>query len=315
MRSALSWNEKCNTSESKVQSMSFSSDIKAELAAIENEHSCCDLAQAYGMLECGRLFSATAVSFQTENQAVAKRYTELIAHVCGVMPDASFSDTSGLHSVVAEGEKAAKIVSRFGHGKEVAVRLNRANLDCEQCAYAYLRGAFLVCGAITNPQVDYHLEFCVPYYNLSHDLMTLMGELGLLAKCVKRKGNYVIYFKESEQIEDCLTMMGAVSASLELMNIKMIKDIRNNANRVANCESANIDKTVAASLLQTEAVKRIESTVGIEALPQELRELCRLRLENPEYSLRELGECLEPPISRSGVNHRLRRIMEFAENL
>lgn len=295
--------------------MSFSSDIKAELAAIENEHGCCDVAEAYGMLECGRLFSANAVSFQTENAAVAKRYAELTSRVCAVSLDVAFADKSALHTVTAEGQTASQIVSRFGHGKEVAVRLNRANLDCEQCAYAYLRGAFLVCGAITNPQVDYHLEFCVPYYNLSHDLMTLMGELGLLAKCVKRKGNYVIYFKESEQIEDCLTMMGAVSASLELMNIKMIKDIRNNANRVANCESANIDKIVAASLLQTEAVKRIDSTVGIEALPQELRDLCRLRLEYPEYSLRELGECLEPPISRSGVNHRLRRIMEFAENL
>ncbi len=295
--------------------MSFSSDIKAELAAIENERSCCDLAQAYGMLECGRLFSASGVSLQTENSLVAKRYVQLAEHVCGVAMNTAFSDKAGLHTVTAEQANVLKILSRFGHGKEVAVRLNRANLDCEQCVYAYLRGAFLVCGAITNPQVDYHLEFSVPYYNLSHDLMTLMGEVGLLPKCVKRKGNYVIYFKESEQIEDCLTMMGAMSASLELMNIKMIKDIRNNANRVANCESANIDKTVAASLLQTEAVRRIESTVGIEALPQELRDLCRLRLENPEYSLRELGENLEPPISRSGVNHRLRRIMEFAENL
>ncbi|MBQ3259321.1 MAG: DNA-binding protein WhiA, partial [Clostridia bacterium] len=281
--------------------MSFSSDIKAELAAIENEQLCCDVAQAYGMLECGRLFSTQGVSLQTENSQVAARYTSLIKCVCDVAVNTVFSPKSGLHTVTADASAASQIRSRFGHGKEVAVRLNRANLDCEQCAYAYLRGAFLVCGAITNPQVDYHLEFSVPYYNLSHDLMTLMGELGLLAKCVKRKGNYVIYFKESEQIEDCLTMMGAVSASLELMNIKMIKDIRNNANRVANCESANIDKTVAASLAQTEAMKRIESTVGIDALPQELRDLCRLRLENPEYSLRELGECLEPPISRSGV--------------
>ncbi len=295
--------------------MSFSSDIKAELSSIENEQPCCDLAQAYGMVECGRLFSAQGVSLQTENRQVAERYVALLDQVCGVSVSTTFAEKSGLHTAVADASVALQIFSRFGHGNEVAVRLNRANLECEQCAYAYLRGAFLVCGAITNPQVDYHLEFSVPYYNLSHDLMTLMGEMGLLPKCVKRKGNYVIYFKESEQIEDCLTMMGAMSASLELMNIKMIKDIRNNANRVANCESANIDKIVAASLAQTEAVKRIESTVGIEALPQELRDLCRLRLENPDYSLRELGECLEPPISRSGVNHRLRRIMEFAENL
>lgn len=295
--------------------MSFSSDIKTELAAIMNEDPCCDLAQAYGMLECGHSFSMQNVSLQTENADVAKRYAALVQQVCDTPMRVTLSDKQSLHTVTADKSAIAQLLSRFGHTNEVAVRLNRANLDCNACAYAYLRGAFLVCGAITNPQVDYHLEFSVPYYNLSHDLMTLMGELGLLAKCVRRKGNYVVYFKESEQIEDCLTMMGAVSASLELMNVKMIKDIRNNANRVANCESANIDKTVAASLQQTEAVRRIESTIGLDDLPQELRDLCRLRLENPDYSLRELGECLEPPISRSGVNHRLRRIMEIAENL
>jgi DNA-binding protein WhiA len=295
--------------------MSFSSDIKSELASIVNENACCDTAQAYGMLEFGRSFSKHAVCIQTENSAVAQRYIALTDAVCGVRLTAERTDKPGLQTVSAAPETCQQILDRFGHGDEVAVRLNRANLDCDSCALAYLRGAFLVCGAITNPQVDYHLEFSVPHYNLSHDLMTLMGEMGLLAKCVKRKGNYVVYFKESEQIEDCLTMMGAVSASLELMNVKMIKDIRNNANRVANCESANIDKTVAAALVQTEAVRRIQSTVGFDALPSELRELCRLRLDNPDYSLRELGECLDPPISRSGVNHRFRRIMEIAENL
>ena len=295
--------------------MSFSSDIKSELAVLANANACCDAAQIYGMLEFGHAFSAREVSLQTENADVARRYTALIESVCGVKSTLLESDKPALHTVTARGEDSKRVLARFGHANEIAVRLNRANLDCEECATAYLRGAFLVCGAITNPQVDYHLEFSVPYYNLSHDLMTLMGEMGLLAKCVKRKGDYVVYFKESEQIEDCLTMMGAVSASLELMNVKMIKDIRNNANRVANCESANIDKTVAAALVQAEAVRRIESTVGFDSLPEELRELCRLRLANPDYSLRELGECLEPPISRSGVNHRFRRIMEIAENL
>ncbi len=296
--------------------MSFSSDIKRELAAIINEAACCEAAQLYGMLEFGRSFSPRLVCLQTEHGDVARRYAALLESVCGVSLVTNTPDKSALYTVsTADGVHCERIRSRFGHANEVAIRLNRANLDCDACVYAYLRGAFLACGAITNPEVDYHLEFNVPYYNLSHDLMTLMGEVGLLAKCVKRKGNYVVYFKESEQIEDCLTMIGAVSASLELMNVKMIKSIRNNVNRVANCESANLDKTVAASVAQTEAVRRIESTVGCDALPEELRELCRLRLENPDYSLRELGENLEPPISRSGVNHRFRRIIEIAENL
>ncbi len=295
--------------------MSFSSDIKAELAAIQNETACCDAAQLYGMLEFGRSFSKNGIALQTESRDVITRFSQLLHTVCRVTADTTPSDKPGLQTASVPAARCETVMERFGHGNEITKRLNRSNLDCDTCAYAYLRGAFLACGAVTNPQVDYHLEFNVPYYNLSHDLMTLMGEIGLLAKCVKRKGNYVIYFKESEQIEDCLTMMGAVSASLELMNVKMIKSIRNTVNRVANCESANIGKTVAASVAQTEAVRRIESTVGFDALPEELRDLCRLRLEFPEYSLRDLGEALNPPISRSGVNHRFQRILEIAESL
>lgn len=298
--------------------MSFSSDIKNELAALPNETACCDVAQAYGMAEFGRSFSQAGVSWQTEHEEAAKRYAELLKSVCGVIPQmiCPSADKTGMYTVsVAESERTT-VLERFGHsGSEVTLRLNRAVLDCEACAAAFLRGVFLACGAITNPQVDYHLEFSVPYLNLSRDLTALLGEMGFRARTVRRKGNYVIYFKESEQIEDCLTLMGAMNASLELMNVKIIKSIRNNVNRAANCESANLDKTVAAALVQAEAVRKIESRLGLDALPEELRALCRLRLDNPDLSLRELGEQLEPPISRSGVNHRFKRILEIAEEL
>ena len=142
---------------------------------------------------------------------------------------------------------------------------------------------------MTNPEVDYHLEFSVPFLNLSRDLVTLLRELGLSAKQARRAGGYVVYFKESESIEDCLTLMGATSAALELMGVKMVKDIRNNINRVTNCESANIDKTVAAAAVQSEALRKIERTVGLDALPEELREIAYLRLENPELSCGSWG--------------------------
>ena len=209
-----------------------------------------------------------------------------------------------------------RVLERFGHAAgEVSLRLNRANLECEDCPAAYLRGAFLACGTVTNPSTDYHLEFSLPHHLLSRDLLTLMQELGFRARLVHRKGSQVIYLKESEQIEDALTLMGATGASLELMNVKMVKDIRNAANRIANCENANIDKTVTASLAQIEAIRQIERLQGLDGLPEELRELARLRLENPDMSLRELGEQLSEPLSRSGVNHRLRRILEFAQGL
>jgi DNA-binding protein WhiA len=158
----------------------------------------------------------------------------------------------------------------------------------------------------------------VPHYRLSRDLLALLNEMGLHAKYINRKGGHVVYFKESEQIEDCLTRMGAANASLELMGVKMVKNIRNNANRVTNCENANIDKTVAASAAQVDAVKRILAAGSLDALPPDLRTLAALRLENPELSLRELGEELAQrgeKLTRSGINHRLRRIMAFADKL
>lgn len=291
--------------------MSFSSDIKKELARIE-ENGCCAVAQAYGMAEFGHSFSKRSVSLQTENESVAKRYEALISEVCGVKPQ--FSVGTGMYTVSMPTEKdTLAVLECFGHSGEVTLRINRANLDCDACAAAFLRGAFLACGAVTNPQVDYHLEFSVPFLHVSNDLVALLKEQGLNAKTVQRKGSYIVYFKESEQIEDCLTLMGAMSATLELMNVKLIKNIRNNVNRAANCESANLDKTVAASLAQTESIKKLEKHGVLETLPEDLRLLCTLRVQNPEYSLRELGALLEPPLSRSGVNHRLQRIVKLAE--
>ena len=296
--------------------MSFSSGVKDELCRLPLSD-CCRAAMLYGMLQTGHAFSATSVSLQTEHDGVADLYIGLLSDVCGVShPQRLNRDGGSIAVSVKEEEGCRRIRARFGHAeREVAMRLNRANLECEDCANAYLAGAFLASGAITNPEAGYHLEFHLSHYNLCRDLIALLGECALKPKYMNRKGNHVIYFKESEQIEDCLTRMGATGASLELMGVKMVKNIRNNANRVANCETANIDKTVAAAASQLEAIRRIERNGGIGLLPQELRELCELRLENPEMSLRELGEALSEPISRSGVNHRLRRIMEFAENL
>lgn len=299
--------------------MSFSADVKKELAGVLPDKPCCRAAQAYGMLEFGHAFSGREISLQTEQEAVADLYSQLVAEVCGIQSPArsTLRRRSLLQCCSVEHpEDRRRVLERFGHSVgDVSVRLNRANIDCDGCARALLRGAFLSGGAVTDPNRDYHLEFSVPHYNLSRDLLALLGEMEIPVKVVSRNGTYVVYLKESERIEDCLTFLGAPRAALEMMNVKVFKSIRNKTNRRINCENANIDKTVAASGVQTDALLRIEATCGLSALPEDLQELARLRLDNPDMSLRDLGATMNPPLSRSGVNHRLQRILAFAKAL
>jgi len=299
--------------------LSFSSEVKRELAALVPEQPCCRAAEAYGLLECGHTFSSSSISINTENPDVFNAYLSFVSSVCE-LNQSSFEIAvrkSGIHTIRIPGyQDRIKVLERFGHSPtDVSIRLNRANLECDNCAAAYLRGAFLSCGALTDPNSDYHLEFSVPYYRLSMDITALIRELDFNVKSVKRKGSNVLYLKESGQIEDMLTTMGATKAALEIMGIKVVKDIRNAANRIANCESANIDKTVAAAIKYSNAIRKIQSRVGLDSLPGDLRELAAARLANPDLSLRELGEMLSVPLGRSAVNHRLNKILKIAESL
>lgn len=299
--------------------MSFSTDVKMELAAIRPNKGCCLAAQCYGMLEFAHAYNGEEISLQTELKVVADTYSELIATCCSVpAPEVQSRPRRGEFYIAEVEERWARrrVLERFGHtDRDMSVRLNRANLDCDSCVAAVLRGAFLVCGAVSNPETGYHLEFSMPHYHLSRDLMTLLREMDFSAKYICRRGTHVIYLKESEQIADCLTLMGAQSASLEMLGIKVLKSIRNDVNRAANCETANIDKTVAAATAQIQAVRRLEEAGALESLPESLQKLAHLRVQNPDMSLRELGENSDPPLSRSGVNHRLQRIMEAANHL
>ncbi|MFB0918885.1 MAG: DNA-binding protein WhiA [Clostridiaceae bacterium] len=180
---------------------------------------------------------------------------------------------------------------------------------------AYIRGAFLGSGSMTDPEKQYHLEFVTHSEEYAQELMKLLGTYNLNAKVIPRKGIYVVYIKEGEQIVDVLNILGAHNALLETENVRIIKDMRNNVNRLVNCETANLSKTVNASVRQTEAIKLIEKTTGLSRLPDQLREIAELRLANPGISLKELGDMLDPKVGKSGVNHRLRKIEKFAEEL
>lgn len=295
--------------------MSFSSDVKSEIAKTENLSSCCLHAQVYGLVLFAH-FSKYNFSITTENNDVFELYLSYLRDYCGVEPVVNDSGTKKMTAYLRTDKEKEKAFEKFGHSlKEATLRINRANISDECCAGAFLRGVFLACGTVTAPERGYHLEFVVPYKKLSADLMKFLDELELNPKYIVRKGNHVIYFKDSESIEDILAIIGAQDASLYVMGIKIEKDVKNKVNRKLNFEMSNISKTVDAANLQVEAIEYIESKVGIASLPDNLQKLAYIRLENPESSLSELGKILDEPISRSGINHRLNRIVKIAEDL
>ena len=293
--------------------MSFSADIKQEILTKLPSSACCRQAMLYGMLECSRGFSLREMALQTELPAIADTYSSLLWKCCRVP---TLREEGGFSIVTVADEWRPRVLRFFGHGQnDLTLRLNRGMFDCDSCQNAYLRGVFLACGAVSDPEADYHLELNIPSPALSRALEVLLRELDLPPKTLNRKGTSVLYYKGSEQIEEFLTRIGAASATLQMMHVKMMKDIRNNVNRANNCEAANLDKTISAAAEQCRAVRVIEENGGLQALSEELRALAELRRDNPDLSLRELGEMLEPPLSRAGVCHRFRRIREVADRI
>ena len=238
--------------------MSFSMQVKNELVKTEYESACCKKALLYGMCIFGKTFSAKCVSLQTENEEVAKLYADLLKELYNVSTVSKVSPRGRNTTVsVKEENDAAKLFRSFGHEGVASLKINHSNFDCENCVNAFIAGAFLACGTISAPEKDYHLEFTVPYLNLSKSLLTLIEELELKPKYTYRHGYNIVYFKESEAIEDCLYIMGASSAMFEMMNVKIVKDFRNKANRQANCETANINRMVNAASQQLVAIEKI----------------------------------------------------------
>lgn len=304
--------------------MSFASDTKNELCKLEPQQ-CCRKAECYGLLLFGRNFSPSGILLTTENLAAARRTAQFAAEITGAIMDVSSleihkKDGAAAYTVSAAGtEQAEKILHCLGHsGKEISLRINLANLENSCCLASFLRGAFLACGTVTAPQREYHLEFSVSYMNLAKDLAALIRDilqLDLQPRLASRKGAFVVYIKGSERVADFLTFLGAPDAAMQLMQVRMLKEVRNNINRQTNFETANIEKTASAAAQEMLAIKKIQKSGKLSTLPEELRELASLRLLYPEMSLRELGERLTPPLSRSGVHHRLQRILEIAEKI
>ncbi len=303
--------------------MSFSSDTKKEICQYHDKRNGEMLAECYGMLLFSRQFSEKQIIFNTENIFVINRFVQNISECFGVIVEkkAVLTQRHGggnifTATIMLESD-CQKIFRHFGYsGKQINRRINYAVLEDDICVSAFLRGVFLACGSVNNPEKDYHLEFAIPYKNLCNDLVKVIStaeRLMYTLKIVERKGIYVAYLKDSEQISDFLAFINAPVASMQIIETKILKEIRNNANRKTNSEVANMKKTITASMKQQKAIEKIRDTVGLESLSDELRQVAVLRLENPEMSLREIGERTVPPVSRSGVNHRMQKLLEIAQ--
>lgn len=297
--------------------MSFSGDTKAELCTEPIQKRCCAIAEAYGVLLYCNMFSADEIRIVTSSSEFAERLPKLFkkAFGCGFDSSPSASIKGKQSFTITDTKSINEIFSAYGYEAKsiLAHHINLGVLEDSCCKAAFLKGAFLAGGSITDPSKSYHLELVTTHYNVSRETFSILLELGFSPKDAVRGGNYVTYFKQSESIEDFFTLIGAPVSAMDIMSAKVEKSMRNSINRKVNCDSANADKIVSAAQEQLDAIKRIEQTVGLDELPDKLREVALLRIANPEASLSDLAMLAMPSVSKSCISHRLRKLMKLAE--
>ena len=295
--------------------MTFSANVKNELLNIKSEP-CCMHAAGYGILLFGRAFSHEELSILTSNADIAKCYADAVTFFSG--NEAPPEETAGgkFKVKVTDKDTLSKVFASLGADENSPKRrINFANFQDSCCFVSFLRGAFLVCGTVTDPEKDYHLEFSVSSRSLALDLLKMFDEYEVKPKMTQRNGSYNLYLKNSSDIEYALALMGAQQSFLYFTQTKVEKDIKNRVNRRVNFESANLVRTINAASEQYDAIEKIYQSVGEDGLPAQLREIARLRYENREISNSQIAALLSERLSLSGVNHRFKRIIKIAQEL
>lgn len=294
--------------------MSFSSDAKAELCRVPLTRRCCARAEAYGVLLYAGSFSPTEVRIVTESEDFAARLPKLFQKAFSVRFDTQESGSKSIFRIT-DGQKLAVILETLGYDPDqhYALHVNFALLEEECCRASFLRGAFLAGGSVTDPLKRYHLELATPHLQAGREVEALLRDMGFEPKNVMRQNNLITYFKSSTHIEDLLTLIGAPGRALEIMSAKIEKEMRNTVNRRVNCDAANLDKAVLASREQVEAFTRLTESGAINDLPVILQEVAVARLLQPELTLSELAATFDPPLTKSCLNHRIRKLMEIAK--
>ena len=313
--------------------MSFSAKTKNELSRLPIEKDCCALAELSAMVRMNATIEINSedqmkLKFITENAAIARRtftLLKILYDTCVevmVRRNRQLKKNNSYLIYVRDSNLTRKILEDVGFSldtkstyfvTEYSVPEELIRNRC--CRRAYVRGSFLGGGSISNPEKAYHMEFVANTEEYAISLSNIINSFDLHSKIIRRKDSYIIYIKEGEQLVDILNIMGAHQALLEFEGIRVFKDVRNNINRIVNCETANLGKTIDASIRQVENIEYIDSMIGLDKLPKNLQDIAYARLDNRDASLKELGTKVSPPVGKSGVNHRLRRIDEIADNL
>lgn len=312
--------------------MSFSSKVKNEICRYTDLSKEEAIAQLSGIMKASGTLSLgykKQLSFKinTENAAIARLIFKLIktyfdVHTQVLVKKSNSLKKNNVYIVLINEEMGVRgilqevgILSMDNGLVGVDYNIPEKIVSTDECKRTYIRGAFLGGGSISNPEKTYHLEFVTHDNEYAESLKTLINTYGLFAKVIQRKNSYIVYIKEGEQIVDLLNIIGAYTSLLYFENVRIMKEMRNNVNRLVNCETANLSKTVNAAVRQIESIKLIQKEIGLARLPKNLRDIAELRLSYPNESLKELGQMFNPPVGKSGVNHRLRRIEKIAEEL
>ncbi len=313
------------------QEISFSGKIKAELARHWTENAESQVAEIAAIVSmCGKVSINSSEQYslriRTENLSVARKYFTLLEKTFNIVSECcvsqnrehgnvSYTIILKTHEEAVRVLQASNLIDAQGEiAEELTIHKNQI-LRHASSKRAFLRGAFLAAGSMSNPEKSYHIEIVCADEKRAQQIQALINSFDLDAKVIMRKRTFVVYLKEGSQIVDLLNIMEAPIALMEMENIRIMKEMRNSVNRKVNCETANINKTVSAAVKQVEDIQYIRDTVGLGDLPEGLKEIADLRLEYPNASLKELGDLLTTPLGKSGVNHRLRKLSEIAEQL
>ena len=298
--------------------MSFSQDVKNEILRRKIQRHCCTQAAAYAAACFGKYFDDRGVVLQTEQEGAAALVRKLYERcgIAGTVTEKQRPSGPVYEFAVKDPAEVGKMLALFGHtGREPSLRINPDCFACQNCVSYFLSTAFLCCGTATDPEKGYTIEFSSQRYHVSRQLEALLSEHHFRPHRTQRKGVNVVYSKASDQIENLLAFMGAGGAAMRVMEQRMYNDMRNRTNRLSNCETANLGKSVQAAVQVQLAIRTLRDAGALDTLPEQLRETARLRMEYPDLPLARLAEKFDPPVSKAGLSHRFKRIQEAARRV